>query len=320
MVTAFEMAGMCTRIFRLLLGSALICMPLHGPPEAAEGAASNYFPGAYGHFAVAVAPEPGPVLLNYFMLYGADVSQSVLQGQVNADLDTMAIFDTLAGLYTIEKEVLGARFSFGAFVPFGYAELDAILTGQNANIVVSGDTFDLGDISLVPLSLFWGTGNFHINLYEQVVVPTGGYSAAKTVNFGRNYWSFDTILALTWMNMDTGTEISIAPGIMANTRNNATDYKTGTEFHMDFMVNQFLSETFAVGVHGYIYEQLSADKGEGAILGDFKGNSVGLGPALLWIPAPFEGRLSVSASWLTDLDADKRIKSDYGVVTVALTF
>ena len=68
------------------------------------------------------------------------------------------------------------------------------------------------------------------------------------VNIGRNYWSFDTVMAATWFNAETGTELSVIPGLMMNTENPDTNYRTGTEFHVDAVANQFLSETFAVGV------------------------------------------------------------------------
>lgn len=51
--------------------------------------------------------------------------------------------------------------------------------------------------------------------------------------------------------------MSIAPGVMVNTENTATDYKTGTEFHMDFVANLFVSESLAFYLRGYYYKQLT---------------------------------------------------------------
>ena len=64
------------------------------------------------------------------------------------------------------------------------------------------------------------------------------------------------------------------------------------------------------------YEQVSGDSGSGAILGDFKGESYGIGPSLLWVPETKSGNLSITASWLHDLDATRRLESDYVVVTL----
>ena len=119
---------------------------------------------------------------------------------------------------------------------------------------------------------------------EYVVAPTGHYDINNVINVGRNYWAFDTQLGLTWFHKATGTEISVLPGIMFNTTNTATDYHSGTEFHLDFMANQFVMPSVALGVQGYWYKQFDGDSGSGAVLGPFMGESFGIGPAILWVP------------------------------------
>jgi hypothetical protein len=282
--------------------------------EAGEGGSSSYFPGTFGSFAVAAAPEPGWVYANYSLFYGADLDEAVLQGRVNLDLETSAYINMSAGLYTFEQPVLGGRFSIGGFLPVGRADLEADLVGQRAGISVDDSETALGDISLVPFSVYWNTGNWHFNLYELVITPTGEYDTDNVVNLGRNYWSFDTVFALTHLNMEKGREWSLITGFMINTENGDTDYKTGEELHVEPKFNQFFSETFAVGLHGYWYKQIGGDSGSGAILGDFKGESYGIGPALLWVPGG--GTFSVTATWLHDLNAERRFESDYAVVTL----
>ena len=284
--------------------------------QAAEGAASNYFPGAYGDFFVSVAPDPGPVFVDLSLFYSADVSAAVLQGTVNASLDTHAYYNLLMGLYVWDAPDLNGRFAMGGYLPLGYASLDASI----GPLSVSDEEFNLGDVGIIPASFYWNSGNFHVNLYELIVAPTGQYSTGNVVNIGRNYWSFDSVMALTWFNPESGTELSVVPGIMFNTRNEATDYKTGTEFHVDFMANQFLSETFAIGAHGYYYNQLSGDSGTGALLGAFQGESFGLGPAFAWIPPAGGGKVSITGKWLHDLHSENRLKADYGELTIAVTF
>ena len=114
--------------------------------------------------------------------------------------------------------------------------------------------------------------------------------------------------------------MSLAPGILFNTENKDTNYDTGTEFHLDLTVNQFLSETFAVGLRGYYYKQITADSGSGARLGDFKGESGGIGPGFVWFPEPGEGKLAILAKWIHDIDATNRLESDYVTATMAWTF
>jgi hypothetical protein len=55
-----------------------------------EDGSSNNFPGSYGDFVIAAAPDTGWVYQNYNRFYGADTSQAVVQGFVNADIDTFS--------------------------------------------------------------------------------------------------------------------------------------------------------------------------------------------------------------------------------------
>jgi hypothetical protein len=289
---------------------------LAGHAIAAEGAASNYFPGSYGTLLVAVAPEPGPLFSDLNLFYSAEADRAVLEGRVDTDIETYAFYTLLQGYYIWDVPAIGGRFGIGGYVPLGYSSLEANVGSES----VDDDNFGLGDMGFVPASFYWNTGNFNFNLYELIIVPTGEYDVSETVNIGRNYWSFDTVIAATWFNAEAGTEISVIPGLMINTENPDTNYRTGTEFHVDAVVNQFLSETFAVGIVGYAYKQIEGDSGDGAILGDFKGESYGLGPALSWVPEFGGGNIAITGQWLHDLHATNRLEADYGALTIAVSF
>ena len=175
-------------------------------------------------------------------------------------------------------------------------------------------------MSINPIQLNWQANNFYFKLGESVIVPTGAYDKNDLVNLGRNYWSFDTVGALTWLDPKLGTEVSIAPGIMFNTKNNDTDYKTGDEFHVDFVVNQFLMETFAVGLRGYYYKQITGDSGNGARLGDFKSESLGIGPGFAWMPSFAKGDFTLLGKWVRDVQSENRFDSDYFTLIAAWKF
>jgi hypothetical protein len=286
--------------------------------RAAEGGFSNYFPGAFGSFLVGMPPDPGFMAGSQTLIYGANASKAVVDGRIDTDLHAFAVYDLLTGLYTLDEPVLGGRFQFGGFLPIGHVNA-GFKAGSDARSQDGSDT-NIGDMGLVPASLYWTVDNFHIKAAEVIVAPTGHYDVHQKINVGRNYWSFDSQLGVTWFNPGSGTEVSLLPGIMFNTQNNATDYHTGTEFHLDFMLNQFLSKEFGLGVQGYFYDQIAADSGKGAVLGGFQGQSVGIGPAFVWVPAFAEGRLNVVGKWLRDLEGTHRLEGDYGQVTVAWKF
>jgi hypothetical protein len=289
--------------------------------HAAEGAASHYLPGSIGDFGIALVPEPGLQVANIVWWQSGDVGTTLLQGVVDIGVNVDVVLDLAAANYTSEEPVLGGQYTVGIAIPFGYANLDAMASGPNGlGVGLQADSFNLSDIAITPFQLNWNTGNWHFKVAETVIVPSGAYSTDEVVNLGRNYWSFDNVVALTYLNPARGTEFSVQPGIMFNTENPATRYRTGTEFHVDFVANQFLSKTFAIGIKGYYYQQITPDSGPGATLGDFESMSFGLGPGFLWTPAFAEGRLAIAGKWMHDFVAENRFESDYGMLTLGWNF
>ncbi len=288
---------------------------------AAEGGFSFYLPGTAGDVALAQSPEPGWQAANTVFVQQGDANAAVLQGRVSLDLDLTMVLDVVTATYTFDAEVLGGTYTIGAAVPFGYAGLDATVTGpMGGTFSAKPDSFNIADIALIPFQMNWSFGNFSLKLAEVVYAPVGAYDVDEVVNLGLNHWGFDTTFAATYFNQETGTEFSVAPGFLINTENNATDYRTGNEFHVDFTANQFLSQTFGIGVRGYYYKQVTGDSGSGAALGDFKGESFGVGPGFIWFPEFAGGKMVVLGKWIHDFDATNRFESDYGTLTVAWTF
>ncbi len=289
--------------------------------QAAEGGGSHYLPGVVGDIALAVVPEPGLQVGNSVFVQSGDLGVAVLGGQVDVNLDLDLVLNMVGATYTFETPVRGLNYTIGAVIPFGYTDLNAELRLPGGGTIGDSDnSFDLSDIAFIPLQLNWSVGAFSFKFAEVITTPTGGYDIDKEASLGRNYWSFDTVAAITWFNTETGTEVSVAPGIMVNTKNDDTDYKTGNEFHIDFTINQFLSETFAIGVRGYYYRQVTGDSGSGAVLGDFKSESLALGPGFFWTPAFAEGRLTILGKWMHDVEADNRFESDYVTLGIAWKF
>lgn len=291
--------------------------------RAAEGGGSHYLPGALGDIFLALPPEPGFQVANVVWYQSGSAGSAVLEGQVGLGLDLDLVLNMTSLTYTFEQPVLGGSYTIGAAVPFGYAALDGALTGPlGGRLPFSDDSFALSDIAFTPVQLNWSAGPWSFRLSETIVAPTGAYNTSdgSLVDLGRNYWSFDTIGGATWFNPDSGTEVSAAAGLMINTENQATDYRTGTEFHVDAVANQFLSPGFAIGLRGYYYQQLTADSGSGATLGSFKSSSFGLGPGFVWIPEFAGGRLSVFGKWMHDFGSENRFDSDYFTLTGAWKF
>ena len=285
---------------------------------AAEGGYSNYIPGTYGDFGMALAPSETWTLRNDIYFYDASTSRSVRSGnlEVGTELDFFMNFTTL--VYKPELELFGAQFAAGVFIPLVDVELDTSLSIGDILVSASDSATGLGDIVLIPLLLYWNSGNIHTSVAQFIVTPTGDYDADNLINKGLNYWSFDTNFALTYLNPETGRDFSFNIGHIYNTKNDDTNYQTGQELHLDVAFNQFLSETFAVGIQGFYLKQITGDSGSGALLGDFKAEAAGIGPALLWSTRIGEQGVSFIAKWLHEFHAENRLEGDHVFLSFAL--
>ena len=285
---------------------------------AAEGGYSNYIPGTYGDFGMALAPSEKWTLRNDIYFYDASTSRSVRSGnlEVGTELDFLMNFTTL--VYKPELELFGAQFAAGVFIPLVDVELDTSLSIGDTLVSASDSATGLGDIVLIPLLLYWNSGNIHTSVAQFIVTPTGDYDADNLINNGLNYWSFDTNFALTYLNPETGRDFSFNIGHIYNTKNDDTNYQTGQELHLDVAFNQFLSETFAVGIQGFYLKQITGDSGSGALLGDFKAEEAGVGPALLWSTQIGDQGVSFIAKWLHEFHAENRLEGDHVFLSFAL--
>ena len=111
---------------------------------AAEGGFSFYLPGTAGDVALAQSLEPGLQVANTVFFQSGDAGAAVLQGNVNLGLDLTMALDIVSASYTFEQEVLGATYTVGAAIPFGYEELEAtITTAGGGSFAAERDSFNI---------------------------------------------------------------------------------------------------------------------------------------------------------------------------------
>jgi hypothetical protein len=288
--------------------------------QAAEGGYSNYIPGTYGDFAAAVEPPSKFTIRNDIYYYQADGGRSVRSGLLEADADLEFLMDFLTILHKPDVEIFGAHYAYGVFIPIVHVDIDTGISVGGLRVGRQDDNFGLGDVTLIPGVLYWNRGNLHFALAEYIVTPTGKYDTDDLANTGLNYWTFDTDVTATYLNEKTGQDYSVNVGYNYNTENTDTDYQTGQELHIDYMINQFLSESWAIGIHGFYLKQVTGDSGDGARLGSFKGEAAGVGPAVLWSTKSLGREVTFIAKWLHEYHAERRIEGDHIIVSFAMSF
>jgi hypothetical protein len=301
--------------------------------QASEGAKNFYLLGSNASMAGAV-PPPGTTVVNYDYYYRGDASGRGATGvllneggarlDLEADVDVDAnIFIKLPGaLWVSPRKVLGGAAGVGVLVPVGWqdisADLDVLATltlpdgrefTAGDRFSINDDTFNFGDPVLLAF-LGWNRGNWHWKLQGMLNVPIGAYDADNVANMGFNYWAFDASAAATWLDPTIGWEASAYTGLTFNAENPATDYKSGTQFHLDFALMKHFSKRVAAGLVGYHYQQITGDSGSGARLGPFKGQVTAIGPAINYNTVIRSIPVATSLRWYHEFDTKNRLEGD----------
>lgn len=287
--------------------------------QAAEGGLSNYLPAFYGDLALAAEPPNGFSLRNDTFYFSGDIGKNVRSGAIEANADLTLVYDYLTFLYKPEFTVLGAPVAFAITPAIGHVDMDADIRVLNRAANFDDDHTGLGDTTLSAM-LYWNQENFHFSLNNYLVTPTGDYDEDDLANTGLNYWTYEVDLAATYLNEETGQDYSVVVGYGYNTENEDTDYQSGDEIHIDYVLNQFFSESFAIGLNGYFYKQIGTDSGDGAFLGSFKGEGAGIGPAIYYSKNISGKDVYFIAKWVHDYHAENRFKGDYAYASFALSF
>ena len=153
--------------------------------------------------------------------------------------------------------------------------------------------------------------------------PTGDYNKANLANQGLGYWTFEPMVAITWLSSKIGTEVSVFAAVDFNTENTEADYQSGNIFHVDTTVAQHLplfGGIAGAGATAFWVKQISNDSGSGTKLGGFQAESYGVGPTLSYVHPIGKTTLVADASWLPQLHSDNTTKGDYLWVKIAVTF
>lgn len=287
--------------------------------QADEGGMQVYIPGVYGSIHMAMVPDPGWYYLNV-AIYG-DIEADIVPsgGEVWVDLDVPLIANAFVPIVVTEQKIWGGNYFAAAGLPIVKYDVDATLLTNSTGIVGSYSSSGLSDLYAVPFGVTWRRPGLFFFLYEGINVPIGKYSLGNPKNIGLNHWAFDTNFALSWEVPESHWEINFNVGYMFNTNNKKTDYKSGSNVHLDYTFAYNVSKLFSLGFSGYYYKQITGDSGSGATLGSFKGEGYGIGPSISYM-FNAGGKVPVSATfeWIHDLHTENRWKGDYLTLQLAI--
>jgi hypothetical protein len=299
--------------------------------RAEEAGSGHYLPGATASFIDALPGKEAFAYVNAFTYYNGSAGgsrQLNLGANIVANVDGTVYADTSFLLYQTPWKILGGQYA--AAVAISYMWMEVKGTVQAGSVLPAGSRRDtangIGDIEILPLMLGWTNGDVKFGGAFGIYAPTGEYEQGQLANIGKNYWTFEPGVNVSWLSSKIGTEVSLFAGFDVSTKNTQTDYQSGDVFHLDATVAQHLPlfGGFAgLGANAFYYQQVSSDSGSGARLGDFEGRTIGVGPVLSFatkVGLHKTTDLVAEVKWLPELDVAKRLKGDTIWFKLALVF
>lgn len=300
---------------------------------AEEVGSGHYMPGASASFIDVLPGREALIYVNSFTYYSGSTSASSdlkMGAQIVANVDATVFAETSTLVYETPWELFGAKYGAAMSIPYVWMEVNgqvqASAHATTAGITRRDTANGLGDVLVVPVMLEWFMGDVKFGTTLGVYAPTGEYDKSQLANIGKNYWTFEPGVNVSWLSSKTGTEFTVFAGYDTSTKNNATGYQSGDVMHFDSTLAQhlhLLGGLVGVGANAFYYDQISRDKGDGANLGGFEGRTYGVGPVLSYatkLGSKKKTDLVIEAKWLPEMAVANRLKGDIVWVKAVLAF
>jgi hypothetical protein len=309
-----------------LLASTVTLLGFAEPAAAVETGMSPWPKGFEGFMSGVLPPEAGFYNTKVYYYFSGTAGQVVRDGRVELGVDVTMNAGFVYPLVVTDLHFLGGQYAFGGAFDWAGADLSGSLSTPLGNKAFDVSNNSVGDTIIVPAILGWHDGLFNWSLALNVYVPTGPYASALqnlqsgTLNIGRNIWAFMPQYAITYFNPQTGWDVSGSFVYVTMSNNSSTNYQSGDLVQLDWAVGKHFGPggAWEAGVAGNVVEQVGSDRGSGALLGPFKAQSIGVGPALNYSTKLATVPVVFSAKWERDVQARNTFKGD--VVNASATF
>lgn len=307
----------------LYLATAVAIISPATASGAAEGGAGFYLLGSKGP-AAAITPPPGVYFQNDIYIYSGELGGNralPTGGKLAVGVEGQAAIEIPTVIWILPEEIAGGHLGLSASLPIGWKNTDADLTlagplGGNATGSVSDDAFTIGD-PLINAFVGWESGSFHWQVGTLVNIPVGDYQDGEISNIAFHHWGADVYAGATWLDPNTGLDLSGVVGMTFNAENPATDYRTGNEFHFEWAAVQHFNKQFDAGLVGYYYDQVTGDSGAGA-RSDFKGKVAAIGATIGYTFMAGERPVAARLKYFHEFAAENRAEGDSLFLTISM--
>jgi hypothetical protein len=182
-----------------------------------------------------VTPEPGFSYVNQFLIYTRDELKGP-HGEVQATGRHSVVMDMNTLVWVSKREILGAKFSMSATLPFANNSLTSDLDGD----ISGGGGF--ADSYYQPFILGWETKRAAIRAIYGFLAPTGKFVADRNDNVGSGYWTHALASGQTvYLTADKATAFSAFQMYEIHTTQEDTSIHPGDTFDLDYSLTHTFS-------------------------------------------------------------------------------
>ena len=256
---------------KLIVAAASSLLAFTHAAHATEGGTSVYPVGTENYLCCAL-PPPGTYGMVFYENYtanklrdnnGNDVTPPTFKVTANAVVPRL--------VYVTKETVLGGSLGVHAILPMVNLEVNVPGLSQTK----SGN----GDLVVGAVLGYHHSPNLHSVVALDVITPTGAYNKSDLANLGKNHWAIQPVYGVTYMDPN-GFNADAKVMYTFNSQNDATGYKDGQEFIVDYSLGWGLGNGWVLGVGGYLYQQTTDDVQNGNTVANNKGRSFAIGPSI----------------------------------------
>jgi hypothetical protein len=317
----------------LLRTLALVCVFASAfNVKAVEGGMGHYVPGAYSDFSDVPPVEPGIYAGNAFHAY----ANGEFNGSKQLPVGGILAVGVTENVYVYSPSIVYAypwqigNFTFASGIDPSWVWQDVTVSASyDRNGIKISDTRaqsvnGFGDLMATPVMSTWTNGDFKVGGMFNLWAPTGNFDVGQLANPGSGYWTFEPMLAFSWLSSKIGTEFTVFPAVDFNTINHNTDYKSGDIFHVDATLAQHLplfGGSIGAGASVSYMDQFTGDSGSGAKRGSFEMQSVAVGPTVSYVHKLGKSSvLVVDGSWLPQVHTVNTLKGNFYWARLSISF
>lgn len=167
-------------------------------------------------------------------------------------------------------------------IPWVSMRVSADVTDGKFSVRRQDKQTGLGDIILMPLMFnYQHSADLNTNYRLAVYAPTGDYEVGRLANTGKNFWTFEPTVGVMYLGQENGIEGSLFLGVDFNTKNSDTDYKSGTQLHIDGTLAQHFplwGGLADAGITGFWYSRCLQTAAQGQLSAPSRRAQTGLVP------------------------------------------